>query len=82
MLASVDYCYCFPVIGIFFNKIESIIQFLFLNRGVEHICLNLDFGKISHRFTRDFTNTDKKIRKCRKYYVKNYLNRKSVEVQH
>ena len=34
-----------------------------------------------YRFTRDFTNTDKKIRKWLLYYVKNYFNRKSVEVQ-
>ena len=49
--------------------------------GGGHDCLNLDFQKISHRFTRDFTNTDKKIRKWLLYYVKNYFNRKSVEVQ-
>ena len=49
--------------------------------GAGHDCLNLNFGKISHRFTRDFTNTDKKIRKWLLYYVKNYFNQKSVEVQ-
>ena len=37
--------------------------------------------KIFHRFIRNFTNTDKKIRKWLLYYVKNYFNGKSIEVQ-
>ena len=32
-----------------------------LPRGAGNDCLSLIFGKISHRFTRDFTNTDKKF---------------------
>ena len=44
-------------------------------------CLNLIFGKISHRFTRDFTNTDKKKSKMTAILCENYFNRKSVEVQ-
>ena len=80
-----------------FSFILSLFLFLFLSfflsfwrplwwprragGGAGHDCLNLNFQKISHRFTRDFTNTDKKIRKWLLYYVKNYFNRKSVEVQ-
>ena len=29
-------------------------------QGVGHVCLNLIFGQISHRFTRDCINTDTK----------------------
>ena len=39
------------------------------------------FGKISHRFTRGFINTDKKIQNCLISCVQNYFKRKSVEVQ-
>ena len=51
-------------------------------RGAGNDYLNATFRvKRSHRFTRDFTNTDPKIRKWLLYYVKNYFNRTSVEVQ-
>ena len=49
--------------------------------GVGHVCLNLNFRQISHRFTHDFTNTDKKIQKCLISFVKKYFNQKSIEVQ-
>ena len=42
------------------------------NQSVGHICLNLNFGKISHRFTCHFTNTDK-IQNYLISYVKNYF---------
>ena len=48
--------------------------------GAGNDCLNLIF-RVSHMFTRDFTNTDEKIWKWLLYYVKNHFNRKSVEVQ-
>ena len=44
------------------------------NSGVGHVWLYI-FGKISHRFTRAFTNTDKKIQECLISFVKNYFNR-------
>ena len=40
-----------------------LMKTLSVNRGAGNDCLNLNFGKISHRFTRDFTNIDNKIRK-------------------
>ena len=47
------------------NDVMLLLPLLLLiaTGGAGNDCLNLNFGKISHRFTRDFTNTDKKIRK-------------------
>ena len=39
------------------------------------------FGKISHRFTRDFTNTDQKIKKCLICCVKKYFDLESIGAQ-
>ena len=50
-------------------------------QGAGHICLDLIFGKISHRLTRDFRTTDKKSQNLFESDAQNCFNQKSVGVQ-
>ena len=49
-----------PTSTITSEKPAQIHPFLSESGGAGNGCLNLNFRQVSHRFTRDFTNTDKK----------------------